>query len=79
MGEPFEHGAGPMNNGNNWLSPGSIIGIIGLLAAGAATYSQFNGRMSVAENQASGLEKRLDTMDRKMDFIVSRMIERGDK
>jgi hypothetical protein len=68
-----------MNNGNNWLSPGSIIGIVGLLAAGGATYSQFNGRMSVAENQATGLEKRLDNLDRKIDFIVNRMIERGDK
>jgi len=68
-----------MNNGNNWLTPGSIIGIIGLLAAAGATYSQFNGRMSVAENQASGLEKRIDTMDRKIDFIVNRMIEKGDK
>jgi len=68
-----------MGSGNNWLSPGSIIGVIGLLAAGGATYSQFNGRMSVAENQAAGLEKRLDGIERKVDFIVNRMIEKGDR
>lgn len=65
---------------NEWLTPGSIVGVVGLIAAGVTTYSRFDGRMSVAEAQAVQLEKRFDGVERKIDFLVTRLIEeRGGK
>jgi hypothetical protein len=62
-----------MSNANNWISPGSIIGAIGLLAAGGATYSRFDGRVSVAEAQNVALEKRLDRLETKLDYLVGQV------
>lgn len=58
---------------NEWLSPGTIIGAIGLMAAGVATYSKFDGRMSVAEAQSAQLEKRLDRLETKLDYVVGQV------
>lgn len=57
---------------NEWLSPGAIIGSIGLAAAMVATYSSFNGRVSVAEDQSKQLEKRLDRLESKVDVLLGR-------
>lgn len=63
---------------NDWLSPGSILGIVGMLAAGGAAYSKFDGRVSVAEVQNAALEKRLDRLETKLDFLVGQ-VAKGDK
>lgn len=60
---------------NEWLSPGAIVGMVGLLAAAVATYSRVDGRIGIAEAQAQSLEKRLDTLDRKIDFLIQRELK----
>lgn len=64
---------------NEWLTPGSIVGIVGLIAAGVTTYSRVDGRISVAEAQAAQMEKRFDRVESKVDFLVSQSVERGGK
>lgn len=65
---------------NEWLSPGPIIGMIGLSAAAVATYSSFDGRITASEVRAETVDKRLQRMEDKMDFLVGQMIEqRGGK
>lgn len=65
---------------SEWLSPGAIIGIVGMLAAATATYSSFSGRISVSEAQAQQTDKRLERLESKVDFIIGHMAsERAEK
>jgi len=61
---------------NEWLSPPAILGVVGLVSAFGMAYSRFDGRVSVAEAASAQLEKRIDNMERKIDFMVQRMIEK---
>lgn len=60
---------------NEWVTPGTIIGMIGLIAAAGATYSRVDGRVSVAEANSVALEKRLDALDRKIDWLIQQQIK----
>jgi hypothetical protein len=63
---------------SEWFTPGTILGVIGLIAAGGAAYSRFDGRVSVAEVQNAALEKRLDRLETKLDYLVGQ-VAKGDK
>lgn len=58
---------------NDWFSPSAILGVVGLLAAGVATYSKFDGRISIQEAAAQQTDKRLERLETKVDFLVGQV------
>jgi hypothetical protein len=63
---------------SDWLSPPAILGIVGMLAATGMAYSRFDGRVSVAEANTASLEKRLERLETKLDFLVGQAAKGGE-
>lgn len=58
---------------NDWASPGTLIGALGLAAAGVSAYTSMNGRVTSLEASAPPVERRLDRFETKLDYVVEQV------
>jgi hypothetical protein len=60
---------------SEWLSPGAVLGAIGMLAAIGGAWMMFESRITAVEQQSQFTTTRLDRIETKLD----RLIEQGVK
>lgn len=58
---------------NDWTTPGTLIGALGLAAAGVSAYTSMNGRVTSLEASAPPVERRLDRFETKLDYVVEQV------
>ena len=54
---------------NKWVSPGAILGALGMLGAVAGAWSSFDARTAVVEANYHSVVQRLDRIENKLDAI----------
>lgn len=60
---------------NEWASPGVLIGALGLFGAGVSAYTSLNGRVTSLEASGPQMERRLQRMEDKVDFLVGQVAQ----
>lgn len=55
---------------NDWTTPGTLIGALGLAAAGVSAYTSLSGRASTLEESSSQVERRLQRVEDKIDHLI---------
>lgn len=58
---------------NEWASPGTLIGALGLAAAGVSAYVSLSERVKSLEASAPPVERRLDRFETKLDYVVEQV------
>lgn len=59
-------------NGNKWLTPGVLFGVLGMAGAIAAAWMSFDSRLTTVESDYRATERRLERMDDKLDRLIER-------
>jgi thiamine monophosphate kinase len=55
---------------NDWASPGTLIGAVGLLGAGISAYTSLSDRASTLEESRTQVERRLQRVEDKIDHLI---------
>lgn len=63
---------GPGRNGRIKITPSFAIQVIGWIIAVAMIYGTFDKRLAVLEDNRSGFERRLMSIENKVDQLLSR-------
>ena len=64
---------------NKWLAPSNLIGMIGMLGAIGGAWMSFDSRITRVEERAQANSDRFDRIDAKLDRLIERLSDRGDK
>ena len=57
-------------NGNNWMSPGLLLGIVGMLGSVGGAWAMFEGRISKVEQSYQFSDSRLNRIVLKLDRLI---------
>lgn len=57
-------------NGNNWMSPGLLLGIVGMLGSVGGAWAMFEGRISRVEQSYQFSDSRLNRIESKLDRLI---------
>lgn len=55
---------------NDWASPGTLIGVVGLFGAGVSAYTSLSDRASTLEESRTQVERRLQRVEDKIDHLI---------
>ena len=57
-------------NGNNWMSPGLLLGIVGMLGSVGGAWAMLEGRISKVEQSYQFSDSRLNRIELKLDRLI---------
>jgi len=57
-------------SGNNWMSPGLLLGIVGMLGSVGGAWAMFEGRISKVEQSYQFSDSRLNRIELKLDRLI---------
>lgn len=57
-------------NGNRWLSPGVVFGVLGMAGAVGAAWMGFESRVTKIETAYSDVYRRLGQIEGKLDDLI---------
>lgn len=58
--------------GNNWMSPGLILGIVGMFGSVGGAWAMFEGRISRVEQSYQFSDSRLTRIENKLDRLIEK-------
>lgn len=61
--------------GNKWATPGTVLGVLGMLGAVAGAWSSFDARTARVEANYDTMNQRFDSLERKLDAINNRLLD----